>query len=440
MTMNRFLNRLFAGMLVVSACATLALPVLAAEVDRIVAIVNSEAITLSQLRERTALARSNLKKQAVDIPPANILERQVLEHMIVDRAQLQKAREASIRIDEAMIDRAIESIAANNRISVAELRASIERDGISWSKYRDDLRGELTISRLHASEVNSQVNVSEAEIDNFLKNHPDVISGVEYRVAHIMLSVPENPNAAQMDALRSRADRVLSRLRQGEDFGKVAADSSDAPDNIRGGEIGWRDRERLPGFYADAVAKLKSGELSQPMLTASGLHIVKLLEKRERNGPGAQSAVDQTHARHILLKTSEVLTDADVSARLGALRERIVNGTDFAELAKAHSADLSAARGGDLGWVNAGEMVPEFERAMNALLPNEISAPVRSTYGWHIIQVLERRKQDMGEEYRRNAARMILLQRKGDEALEDWQRQLRDSVYVEYRLESEDAD
>ncbi|MDR1463428.1 MAG: peptidylprolyl isomerase [Azoarcus sp.] len=438
--MNRFLNRLFAGMLVVSACATLALPVLAAEVDRIVAIVNSEAITLSQLRERTALARSNLKKQAVDIPPANILERQVLEHMIVDRAQLQKAREASIRIDEAMIDRAIESIAANNRISVAELRASIERDGISWSKYRDDLRGELTISRLHASEVNSQVNVSEAEIDNFLKNHPDVISGVEYRVAHIMLSVPENPNAAQMDALRSRADRVLSRLRQGEDFGKVAADSSDAPDNIRGGEIGWRDRERLPGFYADAVAKLKSGELSQPMLTASGLHIVKLLEKRERNGPGAQSAVDQTHARHILLKTSEVLTDADVSARLGALRERIVNGTDFAELAKAHSADLSAARGGDLGWVNAGEMVPEFERAMNALLPNEISAPVRSTYGWHIIQVLERRKQDMGEEYRRNAARMILLQRKGDEALEDWQRQLRDSVYVEYRLESEDAD
>jgi peptidyl-prolyl cis-trans isomerase SurA len=229
-------------------------------------------------------------------------------------------------------------------------------------------------------------------------------------------------------------------LQQGEDFGKVAADSSDAPDNIRGGEIGWRDRERMPGFYADAVAKLKSGEISQPMLTASGLHIVKLLEKREKNGPAAQSAVDQTHARHILLKTSEVLSDADVSARLGTLRERIVNGADFAELAKANSADLSAARGGDLGWVNAGEMVPEFERAMNALSPNEISAPVRSAYGWHIIQVLERRKQDMGEEYRRNSARMILLQRKGDEALEDWQRQLRDSAYVEYRLEPEDTD
>jgi peptidyl-prolyl cis-trans isomerase SurA len=440
MTMNRFPIRIFAGILVVSGCAALALPALAVEVDRIVAIVNSEAITSSQLRERVARASNNLKKQSVELPPAKILERQVLEHMIVERAQLQRAREASIRVDEAMIDNAIGNIAANNRVSIDKLRASIEQDGISWGKYRDDLRAELMIDRLHASEVNAQLNVSEAEIGNFLKNHPDALSGLEYRVAHIVLRVPENPNAAQMEVLRARADKVLSRLHQGEDFGKVAADSSDTPDNIRGGEIGWRDRERMPNFYADAVAKLEPGEMSTPMLTATGLHIVKLLEKREGNGPGAQPVVDQTHARHILLKTSEVLSDADIMARLEALRERIVNGTDFAELAKAHSADLSAARGGDLGWVNPGDMVPEFEKAMNALLPNEISAPVRSSYGWHIIQVLERRKQDMGEEYRRNAARMILLQRKGDEALEDWQRQLRDSAYVEYRLEPEAAD
>ncbi|MDR2031436.1 MAG: peptidylprolyl isomerase [Azoarcus sp.] len=440
--MNRFLTRIFVGMLAVAAVAVAVplRPALAAEVDRIVAVVNSEAITLSQLRDGVARARINLQKQAAEPPPANILERQVLEQMIVERAQLQRAREAAIRVDEAMIDNAIGNIAANNRITVDKLRAAIEQEGISWEKYRDDLRVELTIGRLHAREVNAQINVSEAEIDNFLKNHPDVLSGTEYRVAHIVLGIPENPSEAQMEALRTRADTVLSRLRRGENFGKVATDSSDAPDNIRGGEIGWRDRERLPTFYADALAKLEPGGISPPMLTASGLHIVKLLEKRERNRTGAQSSVDQTHARHILLKTSEVFSDTDAKARLDALRERILNGTDFAELAKAHSADISAARGGDLGWVNPGTTVPEFEKAMDALLPNEVSVPVRSPHGWHIIQVLERRKHDMGEEHRRNTARMILFQRKGDEALEDWQRQLRDSAYVEYRLESEATD
>ncbi|MDR0701142.1 MAG: peptidylprolyl isomerase [Azoarcus sp.] len=438
--MNQFPTRIFIGIFAVSVCAVPTLPALAVEVDRIVAVVNSEAITSSQLRERMARARANLQKQAVELPPANILERQVLEHMIVERAQLQRAREASIRIDEAMIDNAIGNIVANNRTTVDKLRASIEQEGISWDKYRDDVRIELMINRLHAREVNAQINVSDAEIDNFLKNHPDVLSGTEYRIAHIVLAIPENPGEAQMAALRTRADKVLLRLRQGEDFGKVATDSSDAPDNIRGGEIGWRDRERLPGFYADALAKLEPGGVSQPMLAATGLHIVKLLEKREKNNPATQSGVDQTHARHILLKTSEVFSDTDARTRLEALRERIVNGANFAELARAHSADISAAHGGDLGWVNPGTMVPEFEKAMDALLPNEVSAPIRSPYGWHIIQVLERRKHDMGEEYRRNAARMILFQRKGDEALEDWQRQLRDSAYVEYRLESEAAD
>jgi peptidyl-prolyl cis-trans isomerase SurA len=437
--MNRFLTRIFAGAFLVSAFAASA-AALAAEVDRIVAVVNSEAITSSQLRERVARIRGNMKKQGVELPPEDVLERHVLEHLIVERAQLQRARETSIRVDEAMVDRAIENIAANGRSTVDRLRASIERDGISWDKFRDELRVEIVVDRLRASEVAAQVNVSEAEVDNFLKNHPDALSGTEYRIAHIVLGVPENASAAQMEALSARAEKALARLRSGEDFAKVAADSSDAPDNIRGGEIGWRDRERLPGFYADAVVKLGLGEVSSPMPSAAGLHIVKLLERRDGNGPGALTVVEQTHVRHILLKTSEILSEADIRARLGTLRERIVNGADFAELAKAHSADPSAARGGDLGWINSGELEPAFEKAMNALLPNEVSAPVRSSYGWHLIQTLGRRKQDVGDEYRRNTARTILRQRKSDEAYEDWQRQLRDSAYVEYRLDPGAAD
>ena len=432
--MNRFPARILASIALVHLALTQ--PASAVEVDRIVAIVNSEAVTSSQLRERVARARDNLKKQAVDLPPEEVLERQVLEQLIVERAQLQRAREAAIHVDDAMLGRTIEIIAGNNRFTVEQLRASVERDGVAWDRFRDDVRTELMLNRLRESEVDNHVAVSAAEIDNFLKNHPDALSGVEYRVAHILLRIPEDAGAAQLDALRARAEKVLERLGRNEDFAKVAADSSEAPDNIRGGEIGWRDRERLPGLYADAVNKLAPGEVSPPMRSAAGLHIVKLLEKRDGGGPGAQS-VEQTHARHILLKTSEILADADARARLDALRERIVHGADFAELAKTISVDMSAVHGGDLGWLSPGDTVPEFEKSMNALAPGEISAPVRSPFGWHLIQVLERRQQDMSEERRRNAARAILRQRKGDEAYEDWLRQLRDGTYVEYRLGSE---
>ncbi|MDR3214632.1 MAG: peptidylprolyl isomerase [Azoarcus sp.] len=432
--MNRFLFQILASTAFI--CIALPQPAPAAEVDRIVAVVNSEAVTSSLLRERVARARANLTRQAVELPPEGVFERQVLEQLIVERAQLQRAREASIQIDEAMIDRAIGVIASNNRFTVEQLRATVGQDGVAWNKFRDDVRIELLLNRLREREVDSLVNVSDAEISNFLKNHPDALSGDEYRIAHILLRVPEGANAEQLEALRARAEKVLSRLRKGEEFASVAADSSDAPDGIRGGEIGWRDRERLPGLYADVVGKLTPGEISQPMRSAAGLHIVKLLEKRDGGGIGAQQ-VEQIHARHILIKTSEILSDVDAKARLDALRERIVHGADFAELAKASSVDMSAVRGGDLGWLNPGDTVPEFEKAMDALSPGEISAPVHSPFGWHLIQVLERRQQDMSDERRRNVARAILRQRKGDEAYEDWLRQLRDRTYVEYRLESE---
>jgi peptidyl-prolyl cis-trans isomerase SurA len=435
MFMNRFLIRAFA--LAAFGCATLAQSAPATvEVDRIIAIVNSEAVTSLQLRERVARVLRNLEKQQVQLPPQDVLERQILEQLIVERAQLQLARESALRVDEGMLDRAIGIIANNNRTNPDAMRATLARDGISWDKFREEVRTELTLDRLREREVENKVTVSDAEIANFLRNHPDALSGTEYRVAHILLRIPDGATPQQVETLRLRAEKVVSRLRAGEDFARIAADSSDAPDNIQGGEIGWRDRERLPGLYADAVAKLRPGEISPPMRSAAGIHVIKLLDKREGDALGAKE-VQQTQARHILLKTSEVITDADARARLNALRERITNGADFAELAKASSADLSAVRGGDLGWLNPGDTVPEFEKAMNSLAINEVSQPIQSPFGWHLIQVQERRVQDLSDERRRNAARSILRQRKSEEAYEDWLRQLRDSTYVEYRLESE---
>ncbi|PKO56322.1 MAG: molecular chaperone SurA, partial [Betaproteobacteria bacterium HGW-Betaproteobacteria-19] len=345
-------------------------------------------------------------------------------------------RETSLRVDDAMLERAIARIAENNRLSSTELRAALERDGVSWSRFRNEIRTEILLTRLREREVDNRVVVTDAEVDNFLSTNPDAFSGAEFQLAHILLRAPEGATPEQIERLRERAEQAMRRLRSGEGFARVAAEMSDAPDSISGGELGWRERDRLPALYADAARDLEPGQLSPVLRSASGLHIVKLVDKRGGAAAGPQQ-LEQTRARHILVKTSEVLTDADAEARLFALRERVVNGADFAALAKANSADLSAAKGGDLGWVNPGDTVPEFERAMNALQPGEVSPAVRSPFGWHLIQVMERRLQDVTDERKRNAARAILRERKAEEAYEDWLRQLRDSTYVEYRLERE---
>ncbi|MFP5402082.1 MAG: peptidylprolyl isomerase [Gammaproteobacteria bacterium] len=422
------------------AAATLAMPVHAApravEVDRIVAVVNSEVITSMQLRARIEQAKRQLARQGVELPPDNVLERQLLERLIVERAQVQLAQETSLRVDDATLERAIERIAANNKLSAAQLREALEKDGVAWNRFRDEIRTEILLTRLREREVDSRVVVTDAEIDNFIANNPDAFSGQEFAVAHILLRTPEGASPQQIEAVARRAEQVMARLRSGEDFARVAAEVSDAPDGLQGGSLGWRPLDRLPALFADAVRRMQPGETSPVLRSAAGLHIVRLVERR---GGGAEAVqqLEQTRARHILIKTSEVLSDADAEARLLAIRERVVNGADFGELAKASSADLSAAKGGDLGWLNPGDTVPEFERAMNALQAGEVSPPVRSPFGWHLIQVMERRVQDVTDERKRAAARQALRERKAEQAYEDWVRQLRDSTYVDYRLERE---
>ncbi len=439
--MNPYLPRarslLVAGLL---SCAAFiphaAAAVTPVEVDRIVAVVNTEVITSKQLRERIEQAKRQLSRQNVQLPPDDVLERQILERLIIERAQVQFARETSLRIDDGTLDRAITRIAENNHLTQADLRATLERDGVSWKRFRNEIRTELLLNRLREREIENKIIITDAEVENFLTNNPDAFSGVEYDVAHILLRAPEGATPEQIAKLRERANKVLARLNAGEDFARVAAEVSDAADGINGGNIGWRQRDRLPALFVEALRPLKPGQVSQVMRSAAGLHIVKLIDMRGGAGDGPKQ-LEQTQASHILIKTSEVLSDAEAESRLLALRERVINGADFAELAKANSADLSAAKGGDLGWVNPGDTVPEFERAMNALKPGEVSAPVRSPFGWHLIQVQHRRMQDVTDERKRNAARAILRERKSDDAYEDWLRQLRDSAYVEYRLERE---
>ncbi len=409
----------------------------AVEVDRIIAVVNNEVITALQLRDRVAQAERQLRRQGVELPPMEVLERQLLERLIVERAQIQRAEESALRIDDAALERAIDRIASSNKLSLDQLRATLAQDGVAWERFREEIRTEVLLSRLREREVDNRIVVTDAEIDNFIANTPDAFSGEEFAVAHILLRTPEGATPEQVEAVRRRAERAMARLRSGEDFARVAAEVSDAPDGLSGGALGWRRLDRLPALFADAVRNMQAGSTSPVLRSAAGLHIVRLVDRRGGGGMEAMQQLEQTRARHILIRNSEVLSDSDAEARLFGLRERALNGADFGELAKANSADLSAAKGGDLGWVSPGDTVPEFERAMNALQPGEVSLPVKSPFGWHLIQVVERRMQDVTDERKRNAARMALRERKAEEAYEDWVRQLRDSTYVDYRLERE---
>lgn len=415
-------------------CATLAVaqtrqPI---AVDRVVAVVNNEAITLHELRDRMATLTRQLHARGAPLPPAEVLEKQLLERLIVDRLQMQLARETGLRVTDAELDAALRRIADNNRLSLAEFRAALERDGIAWNRFRAEIREEITLARLREREVESRIVVTDSEIDNYLAHPEQGAQAAVVTLGHVIVRVPEQADPARLDQLRQRAAEALARIRAGQNFGQVAASYSDAPDALVGGILEPRPAGRLPTLYAEAVAQLQPGEISEILRSPAGFHIVKLFE---RKGGSIGAALRQTHARHILLRVNELLSSDEAHRKLVALKERLDHGADFAELARLHSNDLSAAQGGDLGWLFQGDTVPDFERAMDALGPGEVSAPVQSPFGWHLIQVIERKTAEPGAARQRLLARQALRERKSDEAYEDWLRQLRDRAYVEYRLE-----
>jgi peptidyl-prolyl cis-trans isomerase SurA len=406
--------------------------------DRIVAVVNDEVVTNGELDYRIHAAESQLARSRVALPPADVLRKQVLERLILDRAQLQMAKDTGVRVDDGTVNAAIGRMADANGMSIPAMRSKVEADGVPFGQFREDMRDEITMMRVRDREVDAKIQISEGEIDNFLQEQSALTgSTTEYNVAQILIGVSEIASPEFVERARRRTEDLYNQLKGGADFGRLAAGYSSAPEALQGGDLGWRSLDRLPGLFADAIKKLKPGEVSPPLRSPVGFHILKLLGQRDTAAARiSNKPVAQTHARHILLRVSDAMPEAEVRHRLADLRDRILKGgQDFAELARLYSVDPSSTRGGDLGWLYPGDTVPAFEAAMNALKVNEISEPVQSPFGFHLIQVLERRTEEASTERKRLEARQAIRDRKSEEALQEWLRQLRDRTYVEYRLD-----
>ena len=399
--------------------------------DRVVAVVNSDVITATELNEQMKSALQQLRKQGTPLPDREVLESQLLERLITTRILAQSAKDTGLRIDDGQLSQAIDRIAQENKMTLEAFRKLIESEGITFERFREELRTDILISRLRDREVESKILITDAEIENFLANQKAQAGGEdEFNVSHILVMVPERASPEQIQAKRVAAEKALAQLEGGADFRQVSAGISDAQNALEGGPLGWRTLSRLPQLFSDAVRNLAVGETSPVLRSANGFHILKLLDRRGGNSP---IMVQQTRARHILIRLNEVVSEADARQRLANLKERIDNGGDFAALARQHSEDASAARGGELGWLSPGESVPEFERAMDALKPGETSVPVATTFGWHLIQVLERRSEDLSKERQRLTARQAIRARKSEDAFQEWIRQLRDRAYVELK-------
>jgi peptidyl-prolyl cis-trans isomerase SurA len=401
--------------------------------DRVVAVVNDEAITQYEVAEQRRAVLLQMREAKVTPPAPDVLDRQVLERLITERALLQYAKETGVRVDDTAVERTVQRIAQENKLSPDEFRKVLERENIPYAKYREDIRREVTLQRLREREVESRVGASDAEVDQFLATSAARDGGeVEYLLSHILVAVPEQASPDQVAARQQRAVTALQQVKTGGDFAQVAASFSDAQDALTGGNLGWRSAARLPTVFVDVVRGLEKGGVSNVLRSPAGFHIVRLVDVRDRNAP---TIVDQTRVRHILIRVSETVADADARVRIDRVKDRLDSGAKFEDMARVNSEDGSAAKGGELGWIGPGDTVPEFEQAMNRLALGETSGPVRTQFGWHLIKVEERRRQDVTKDRQREQARTAIRQRKADEQFQEFVRQTRDRSYVEYKAD-----
>jgi peptidyl-prolyl cis-trans isomerase SurA len=404
------------------------------ELDRIVAVVNDDVIVRSELEARTRLVKDQLRQSGTAPPPEDVLGKQVLERLILERLQIQIAERAGMRVEDETLNKAVEQVARQNNLNVSQFKQVLERDGFDFAKFRQDVRNEILISRLQQRQLQNRITVSDRDIDNYLSTlQTQGTDASAYRLLHILVAVPEAASSQDIARARREAEQIVEELRNGSDFAKLAVSRSDGQQALQGGDLGWRDGSELPTIFADVVPKMSRGGISDPIKSSSGFHVVQLADVR---GAAGQHLVVQTHARHILVRPNEVTSDAEAMARLEQLRVRIVNGDAFEELARAHSDDRgSALQGGDLGWVNPGDTVPDFETTMNDTPVGSLSEPFKTRFGWHLVQVLDRREFDDTVKVKRSRAADQLRQRKMDEELQNWLRQIRDEAYVELRLD-----
>ena len=402
--------------------------------DFIVAVVNSTPITNVELQLRLLRVQQQLSRQG-NVPPRSQLLREVLERLILERAQLQLARELGVTPDDAAVEQAVDNVALQNQVSLEELKRRLSADGVDYARFRADVRDELTLVRLREREVDSRVKVSEQDIDQFFRDRQAQAGAEPERIqlAQILVAVPESATADQVRALQAKAQRALDRVRAGEAFDGVAAEVSDAADRAAGGDLGLRPVDRLPSLFVDAVRDLKDGALAGPLRSGAGFHVLQLV-KRSRDA--AALTVIQTRARHILFKSGPKFNEAQATAKLLEFKRQIVAGqADFAALARDNSEDGSAKAGGDLGWASAGMFVPEFEQVMNQLAPGQIADPLVSRFGVHLLQVMARREAPLSEREQRELARNLVREKKIEEAFILWQQEVRGRAYVEFRNE-----
>ncbi len=400
--------------------------------DGIAAIVNDGVVLLSELQEQSSLIIQRLRQENTELPPQDVLTAQILERLVINELQVQRAAMAGITAPDSMLNRALADVARRNGTTLSELPQLLADDGIDYNAYRREMRQQLIVEQLRQREVISRINVTPRELEEYLEREEGAAYRyMRYKISHILVAIsaastPEEINQAETEA-RELYDRILA----GENFAQLAVAYSDAQNALEGGSMGWRDGDSLPTLFAGVVPDLQAGETSPPVRSASGFHLIRVEDVQGNE----RIMEDQVRARHILLKPNEIMDDAVIEQRLQEIRTDIIDGDDFGAIAKAVSEDPgSAVEGGDLGWSGPGSFVPEFEQVLNQLEVDEISAPFRSPFGWHIVQLLERRVHDTTDDVRQERAIMAIRESKLAEETELWIRQMRDEAFVEYRL------
>lgn len=398
--------------------------------DRIAAVVNNGVVLKSELDDQVEQITQRLQAQRMELPPENVLRQQILERLVDQEIQLQRAEKMGMQIPDEMLNEQLKALAERNKIPLDQLPDVMKAQGMDYAAYRESLRREMTVAALRQRDL--RIVVTPREIDQYLAKQSSSLANEEFDVSHILISVPAAATPDQVQEAEGRAQEIYGRANKGEDFAQLAVSYSNSQTALEGGKLGWRKGPQLPGFIAELVAKMKPGEVAGPVRTPSGFHLLRLNDRRSKE---QQVIANQVHARHILMKTNEVEDDETVRQKLLALRQRILNGEDFAGLAATTSEDpVSAVEGGDLGWTGEGTFVPEFEKALASLDEKQISEPFHTQYGWHIVQLLGRRTQDVTDEKRRQQAYVALRESKADEEMELWLQRLRDGAYIEYKM------
>jgi len=425
------------------AATTQATPAAAAEkplprpgvlLDRVVAVVNDQVILKSELDARTAQIEKQIQAQNTPLPPLDVLQKQVLDQMVINRIELQQAADKGISVSDDAVNQALSRIAVHAGVTLDQLPDSMQKQGIDYAAFRRDLRDQIIIQNLEQQILSDQLHITQQELDDQL--HADQLSGnsdSSYHLSQILVALPLNPSPEQVAAARKKVDTIYQKLKTGADFAATAVASSDDQNALKGGDLGWRKGSELPTIFTAVVPQMKPGDFSAPIQSVVGFHIVKLDEVKQGE---SRTLITQTHARHILIRSGATMSDAQAKAKIEAIYQQLKGGADFAKLAQEDSADPgSAKQGGDLGWVEPGATVPEFDAAMSKLQPGEISEPFQTQFGWHIVQVLGRRQAEQTEDSRKNLAYQAIYSRKSEDVIQHWLGELKDTAFIEYHLD-----